>query len=448
MKSTTERPAKLIFANTVNALMLETPIVEHARGLFAASPRKLWLAQPGDLVVMPRRPSNAFVDYVFTLLGIDPATVTIVATAAAPTRLLAHAVLTSPALLETLQRFCHRRRDTELFCYALDAPTLELARHLGIRPAGYATDPEPEVMRTIANLNLKSGFRAVAAGAGLRIAEGSTCVGSKALRTTVLRLLARYPAVRIKLDRSSNAFGHLTVTAADGKDAAERAINHLLAECAGQQLRFVVERNLDVAESPSIELMVSMTGVATTYLCLQRYRHGQFSGMLADAGCLDPDVVAAMEDAGRGLGGHLHERGYRGVFDLDAIITRDGTLFFTEINVRRTAGTFIHELLVRLIGEEGARERVWIADSLPAPGGARFEDGLAAMQTSGLAYDIDAGRGALLTSDSVAYDGRWRYLAVAETRAQAEAIEQGLAERLPLAHARVGVRPMALSGAG
>lgn len=426
MDTSTSRPAKLILANTVNELMLATPILSHATPLFASAPRKLWLAEAGDLVVLPYRPSAAFVRYACELRGVDPGSVHLATTTGAPTALLARDILATDRLLDDLRRFCRARRDVELLCYALDAPTVDLARTLAILPMGFAAPPAKETAQTVYSLNSKSGFRRVASQLGLAIAEGSACTGADALHASVGALLETHPQVRVKLDRSSNAYGQVTLAAADGPDVVARAIERQLAVCSDQPADFVVECAVDVAASPSIEMTVGEGSVATSYFCLQRYRGGHFSGMVADPSELAPKLAATMTAAGAQVGRHLHDRGYRGVFDLDAVVTRHGELYFTETNVRRTAGTFIHELVSRLVGPHYAGDRVWIADCLAAGALTHFAAGEELVRRNGLAYDAASRRGVIITSDSVERDGIWRYLIIDEDRVEAEAIEATL----------------------
>lgn len=426
VKSSTDGRARLILANLVNELMIARPVLAHAAALFTCTSRKLWLARDGDMVVMPRQPSPAFVRYVCELLRVDAASIQLVSTDGGPTGLLAHEVQASKWLTEQIRDFCRSRGDVELLCYALDAPTARLALSLGIRPEGYEDAvPNSEVLPMIYNLNTKSGFRAVASRLGLPIAEGSSCNDVHGLRRTVFDLLARHGKARMKLDRSSNGYGQSSVTAS-GRDAVGRAIEEHLATCDGQPVRFVVEQELRVAESPSIECVVGHGGATTTYICVQRYREGQFSGMVADTSILDHDIVDRMTDAGEAVGRYLSERGYRGVFDLDAIVTDRGELYFTETNVRRTAGTFIHELVSHLTGTDGAGARVWIADRAAAPGAATFQSGAGAIRSHGLAYCAASRTGVILTSDGVENDRTWRFVIVAENRRQAEEMEKEL----------------------
>jgi hypothetical protein len=437
MNGAFERSPRIIFANTVNELMLTTPTLAHSTGLFAASPRKLWLAEAGDLIVTPCRPCEAFVRYALGVLQLDPSVIQFMTTLGASTNLLARDILGS-TLISDLQWFCQSRPNAELLCYALDAPTLELAVRLGICPTGYTRLPGAVTMNTIYNLNTKSGFRAVARKLDLPVPDGETCIGIDELRIAISKLLRRHRRVLIKLDRSSNAYANTTVAAADGPESVAQALERQIARCCGQPDDFVVEQCVDVVSSPSLELTVGETGVTTDYFCVQRYKNGQFSGMVADIRQLGAKPLAAMTVAGQKLGMYLHARGYRGVFDLDGVLTAEGQLLFTESNVRRTAGTFVHELVSRLAGADYAADRIWITDSLAAGPRQRFNHGLSKICAAGLKYDPHRRMGVLLTSDSVGRDGRWRYLIIAGDTAEAEAIEGALSATLASVEAASG----------
>jgi hypothetical protein len=423
----------LILANTVNELMLATPTVAHSTGLFASAARKLWIAKPGNLVVTPRQPSAAFVSYVCDVLQIDPGEIELITTAGKPDGVLARDILASGSLLTHIQHFCRAHPDAELLCYALDAPTLHLAHLLGIRPAGYSQFPNTETCEAINRLNTKSGFRAVALQLGLPVVDGTVCIGVSKLRGAVFDLLARHPCVRIKLDRCSNAHGQATLAADDLANVAE-AIERQIGAWQDQPAEFVVECEIEVTSSPSIELTVGADGVSISYFCLQRYRRGDFSGMIADANSLDRETLASISAAGVRVGEYLRDCGYRGVFDLDAVVARGGEIYFTETNVRRTAGTFIHELVSRIAGPDGVHDRVWISDRLPAAHGVCFDAGLAAIRGEGLEYNANSRNGVLLTSDSVEVDDTWRYLILAENHVYAEMIENMLIDALPSLH--------------
>ncbi len=46
------------FGNFVNELMIDVQTPKHADGLVAVSGRMIWLAEPGDVIALPARPSE------------------------------------------------------------------------------------------------------------------------------------------------------------------------------------------------------------------------------------------------------------------------------------------------------------------------------------------------------------------------------------------------------
>jgi len=365
------------------------------------------------------------------ILQMEPSDVQLMSSSGAVTSMLSAVMQQSPQFDELL-RFRQHHETPELSCYALDWPTVRLAARARMLPAGYTSMPAPETIEAIYDLNTKSGFRGLANSLGLRIADGEACAGVDSLRRTVTRLVRHHGRVMIKLDRSSNAYGHCAVSADDGADGLEKKIGELLQAHPEQPRRFVVEQFLIAAASPSIELNVTDHGVDTYYFCFQRFANQLFSGMVADDGGISPSLRRQMITAGELIGASLRDHGYRGIFDLDAMVTEKGEVFFSETNVRRTAGTFAHELVSRLVGPQGMANRIWIADSAPVVSDCRLDHGLAAIRASGLDYDRHTRKGVLLTSDSIRRGGKWRYLIVAEAQAEGNDIEAVLRDTLNL----------------
>lgn len=430
------RAPRIVFGNTINELMLAVPTVAHSESLFAASTRKLWLMDAGDMLVTPRLVSREYAEYVLEFLQLNLDQLELVTTSGAQTSFLANDIEESPRVFSVLSRFCESRHNPELLCYALDSPTLSLAMRLGIRPSGYSRIPDARVMQTIYQLNTKSGFRNVAQQLSLPIPEGESCAGMTELKATVLRLLRHNERVIIKLDRSSSAYAHTVVAREERLNGVVEFMERQREKCQNQPQRFVVETHLPVAASPSIELTVTEAGVDTNYFCVQRYRNQQFCGMVADPRQIPLDFLIAMKAAGERLGSYLHDNGYRGVFDLDAVLTTDGNLVFTETNVRRTAGTFVHELMSRLAGSNYSADRVWIADNITADAICGFDAGRSAIRAAGLEYNPKRRKGVLLTSDGICHDRKWRYLVVAESGTEGEEIETILVSTLRAAARR------------
>lgn len=422
---------QLVFANMVSEVMLAVPAARHATPLINVSPRKLWLANASDVVVMPREAPCGFRRYVSSVLGVPEDAVTALSPPSEGLEPLADAALRSP-FREELAAEVAARPDIELLPFVLDRPTLHLARELDVPIAGYDHLPSDELVDVIARLNTKSGFRSVAEERGLRTAPGVSC-DHDVLLEHVEQLLGSVGDVIVKLDRSSNGFGHVYVRREhlNGSGPAE-LLKSGLASLADQPPRFTCEQLMPFIAVPSVEMLVTRDHVELLYLCDQRCPDGSFSGMAAPPPELAPQLERELLDIGHRFGAHIASLGYRGVFDIDTGLTPDGILYVTETNLRRTGGTYLDALVRRLVGDDYPLTHTWIADARRGDGPPSFDAAVEALASAGLAYEPGRGRGAILTADTVAVDGKWRYMTIGSSADEARDIEHELKGLLAL----------------
>jgi hypothetical protein len=90
--------------------------------------------------------------------------------------------------------------------------------------------------------------------------------------------------------------------------------------------------------------------------------------------------------------------GYRGVLGMDAIVTPDRRVLFTEFNGRATGSTHLYSVLGRkVIGPDFGRDRFIVEEFGVAPWSAgSFAEAATRLRTSGLAYDRSTRRGVVL----------------------------------------------------
>ncbi|OGK74490.1 hypothetical protein A2459_04650 [Candidatus Roizmanbacteria bacterium RIFOXYC2_FULL_41_10] len=105
--------------------------------------------------------------------------------------------------------------------------------------------------------------------------------------------------------------------------------------------------------SPNVELFINETGqVDFSYPCEQILEQGKkFIGVYIHPELLKSPQMQAAKQAGMALGKVLSDKGYRGCFDIDMVVDKEGRAFAVEANLRRTGGTHLHELAEALLGE-------------------------------------------------------------------------------------------------
>lgn len=419
----THRPRTLL-ANLVNNVMIEAPPDAYARVMAAVTPRKLWLAEPGDCVVTLAPCRSEFREYVAGVVGVPTGTVDIVAPDT-PTREDACALV---ARLDATHQVAAR---PVLTPFVLDEAVVGLAGLTGVRIDGYHSTPDAETLTAIRYVNTKAGFRAIAAELGLPVAPGGVAYTLADLGRRLERFLATHQAAIVKVNRSSNGHGTFVVTA-DQRASLTQTLRRHAADPPYRQCGWVYEEYLPFLAEPSVELLVDDDGVHDFYACEQRTVNNGWTGMVTPVG-FDPDTAAAtalpaLLDAGRRVGNWLRERGYRGYFDVDCGLTADDYVV-TEANVRRTGGTYLEQLARRLHPHD--RPVHWRADARPGTTSYDFAGAIRAIDKAGLAGRDSGARGLLLV-DTLTVDGKWRYLVVGPDATSVAELESELADLLEL----------------
>jgi len=419
-----DRRQQILLGNTVNRLMLAVPTPQHSAGLAAVAQRKLWLAKPNDMVITPRSIEPEFYDYVASVMERNPKSINVFSPNCAEVIPLAEALLEND-YGDRFGLYAHEN-GAVLNAYALDSTTWRLANEFNLELLGYTSLPPLMLIEQISSLNLKSKFREVALNLNLRTPPGMVCAGAGEVLRAVLELGRQYSGLIIKLDRSSNGYGSLILR----HDAAdlERLLQVHLQNHKHQGDIYVVEAFLSFNSSPSVELLVNDQGVSPLYICDQRFHGDSFSGVVSPPCFLTQETTRELVDAGLRFGDYLWKIGYRGVFDLDAGLTRDGELFMTEANVRRTAGTCLYELVRDLTTRDRTSSPIWIYDSQSLCTPAGVNEVLEALVSSGLAYSASRGQGALLPAFTLPTDGKFRYLLIADDWNEAQFLESRLGE--------------------
>jgi hypothetical protein len=412
----------VIFANLVNGLMIENPSIEYARKMNAVTPRKIWLAAPGDIVITPTPIEDSFRQYAEETLRTPLRSVSCYSPLGEDCDSLAKRTAADAGLMDTLR---HSAEEGKSFlCFCLDIPTFDLINELNFNVAHYSQRPDRSVLGAGYRINTKSGFRQAAEAVGLNTVPGRFCDASD-LGRTIAEFGAIVESLIVKVNRSSNGYGH-TVIRTDGRNPEEL---YTEADAIRKRLsfatQFVVEEYIRFASLPSVEIEIADDMIKITYICDQRCVDNAWTGMRTPPEKPARDYIENLTDIGLRFGRHAQILGFRGVCDVDCGVTTDGRFFVLESNFRRTGGTYLHTLAARLLGANYLDTHVWWAD---ARAGCMmdFSEALHMLGCEGLRFDHARREGVILTADTTRFDKKWRYLILTESHAKAAAIEQQL----------------------
>ncbi len=106
--------------------------------------------------------------------------------------------------------------------------------------------------------------------------------------------------------------------------------------------------------SPSVEYRIQKNGHVEFLFSggMRVSKDGVFRGMEINNELISDQLTARMVDTGFYIAEQYRANGYRGYFDVDFVAAKNGQLYVTESNVRRTGGTHVHCVAEKLFGKD------------------------------------------------------------------------------------------------
>ncbi|WP_172331660.1 peptide ligase PGM1-related protein [Mangrovicoccus sp. HB161399] len=426
MKLRTERCCQVHWANTVNQLMTSAPSLSHSRGLASVAHRKYWLCHAGDALISPKPVPRDFQEYANRILELDGNEVECICPPGPETELLSDRMKGTEEenrLLEIREKFS----DCEVSTFAQDHCTINYLQEHGLKHCGYEHLPDNRLLELIHRLNSKSGFREVAKLLNIPIPYGAVCCGKEELVNIIDNDPAFEKRAMIKFDRSSNGYGNTLFDRSTWYPlSTAEALTKRSLVWPEQYERYVVETCFDIIGAPSIEIVVSDDGPELLYNCDQRCINNSWRGMVAPPPQVPRVVTREMERHTLEFGRYVHSHGYRGICDVDFLLTEDYRYYATETNFRKTGGTYLHELLARLCGSNLSTGPCWLADAQQLVTPMDFLTAANLIRRNGFEFSRDCSSGILLVSDTIKFDGHLRYLIVGSSLDEISSVETEL----------------------
>lgn len=373
--------------------------------------RLFWFAEDGDVLVLPTQADDAWARYVTGLTGtrLDTLSIVVPPSFGGDESHLSRQRLRDPEFLAHLHKAIGDRAVQNVFALWPEARVAELARAMGCEAAmpghGYFSQGGDALA------NSKAMFRILAAGLGVPIPDGAVCMSQEGAVDTIERLLDRGLPVIVKHEFLSGGWGNEIISRTPVMNAvgARRCViltgRNAVAEYLDErwhfltgdgQYRLVVEQYLPDCVAAFAEFSVQDDGI--------RFGgQGQlFSlpapGSILPASNIDVATMEAIIDDSHRLCEAMRAIGYRGVLGMDAIVTPDQGVLFTEFNGRATGSTHLYSVLGdKVIGAGFARDRFIVEQfGMAAWSAASFDEAVTRLRDSDLAYDPGTRRGVVL----------------------------------------------------
>lgn len=183
----------------------------------------------------------------------------------------------------------------------------------------------------------------------------------------------------IKYNKGTQGIGVLMIDRATlprNRENFNTHVKKLLSDKIWRSSAIVIEEAIPItvgseSVSPSIEMYVSPDGTVNKYYaCDQVLAEDKktFRGIYTYPGLYKDSNIKHAFKAGLKFGRQLARYGYRGVYDIDLIRSKQNNMYVVESNMRRTGGTHLHEFCLALLGSRYAeRYHALIEDLMLRP---------------------------------------------------------------------------------
>lgn len=380
--------------------------------------RMIWGAQPEDAVILPIRPDPAFLDYATALIGVDAGSLeTVVPPAGNGGGVLTRDRFEDEEFVADLGRIVRDRGIDRAEPFYLDGYVNLLIKRLGLDKGtlgfGFMDQGGNEL------LNSKVTFRAVAAGTGLPIPEGIVTETPAEAVDFLWELLGSNRAAIAKQDTGSGGLGNEVLSSTIDTDAIG-ALHHQvctdrasLADHVAQRWSWYTSgrRRRAVFEEYAAEATPIWGEVAIAEESVKIYGYGKIRMNPVCDGVVIPvpppysgtEMFLAFLTHLEAIAETMRAMGYRGLANIDAILTVDGRVLFNEFNGRYGGSTHLFAIGERIVGGGFLADRCLIEQrdcAFPA-----FDATQRELTRSGLAYDPAARTGVIIPVYGTKPDG-------------------------------------------
>lgn len=228
--------------------------------------------------------------------------------------------------------------------------------------------PEEEDGWTVNFFGSKSGVRQLAQKSGavepdFKMSEGLICMFVEDAARIAAKIYVKEKGVVLKTNKGHSGAGMLIFREGDlptDYGSCEKAIiEKLKNEHYWNKFPIIIENyipmNMTVGGGlPNCEFKITKSGkVEFLYYCGMRVsKDGVFHGVEINNDALNDRVAARIVDTGFFVGERYAAAGYRGYYDVDFIAAKNGELYVTESNVRRTGGTHVYKTAEHIFGRD------------------------------------------------------------------------------------------------
>lgn len=408
--------------------------------------RFLWTMNNGDAILLPYRPSELFLQYVFDLIGVDPQSIHIVLPPGSneDTTLLTFDVLSSPDILDSLRTTIQDPLEWTVTPYYFDRASAWLIEQLAIPLA-------PGVLNYFRQggaeqFNSKAEFRRLSAAHDIPVAKGTVCSSTHELEMAIHEFMITTGSVIIKQDFSAGCKGNVVVTS-NRSDTSVGAFETIFLETpektshvaqkiweemtGARNVLLIVEVYHPLARAYYTELEIPIHGRRPYLLNFGEMRMNPiWIGFEIPCTTLAPYQLSDLLTLSMKLGDVAQSMGFTGKMSCDAICTQEGDIYFNEINGRLGGCTPIHILATHLLGPHYGNNYTLFTRNRVDVGIQTFHELLENLQVAQLLYTQEQDAGVVIISEDTERTHTIEYMVIASDHVAAQKLEEKMLEIL------------------
>jgi hypothetical protein len=319
------------------------------------------------LIITPKPVSRPFLEYFRGLTGKRDFEIVTTKTHSGE---ICRDIREDPEVMVKIEEAANSSRKLTLLAYTTSHQFLKLAGELKQRGLTLNTPeaPNEEDAWAVNFYGSKSGIRQLAQQShneepDFVMPDGIICVNIADAARISANWYLKNQGVVLKTNKGHSGAGLMIYRPGDlplEYSACEKKIlTQLQKDAYWDMFPIVIEDYITPAQTigggfPNAEFKVLRNGhVEFLYYCgLRVTKDGIFRGVEIHDDVLSDKIAAQIMDTGFYIGEKYAEAGYAGYFDVDYVAAKNGRLYITESNVRRTGGTHVYHTAERLFGRD------------------------------------------------------------------------------------------------
>jgi hypothetical protein len=319
------------------------------------------------IFILPRPVDQTFLDYYTSLFGKKNFLIIVPKKHSGN---ICEDILNESGIIDTITKAANGSKRLTITSYTTSQSFLKLIRTLRSQGLVVFTpdSPEEEDSWTVNFYGSKSGIRQLAqqgraAEPDLVMPDGIVVSGIIDASRIAANKYIREHGVVIKTNKGHSGAGVLILRSGElpyEYDSCQNEILKMLKKDTYWDIfPIVIESLITVSQTigggyPSVEYQILKNGhVELLYYCGMRVtKDGEFRGMEINNEVISDQIAARLIDTGFYVGEQYRANGYHGFFDIDFVAAKNGQLYVTESNVRRTGGTHVYAIAEKLFGKD------------------------------------------------------------------------------------------------